>query len=272
MNTVLTGSYAPVNGLNLYYEIHGQGEPLVLLHGGIGAIEMFGDVLPLLAAGRQVIGVDLQAHGRTADIDRLMTFEAMADDIAALIHQLGFEKADLMGYSLGAGVALQTTIRHPNLVRKLVLVSTPCKRAGWYAEVEANMAQMDMAAAAEPMKQSPMYTLYAQIAPRVDDWPVLLGKISALLRQDYDWSNEARSIQAPTLLVFGDADSVRPAHIVEFFGLLGGGLVDAGWDSSGMSNSHLAILPALTHYNISTSPALAAAVIPFLDAPLPKAD
>jgi pimeloyl-ACP methyl ester carboxylesterase len=198
-----------------------------------------------------------------------MTFEAMADDIAALIRYLGFEKADVMGYSLGGGVAQQTAIRHPEVVHKLVIVSTPCKRAGWHAEVAANMAQMDMGAAAEQMKQSPMYALYAQIAPRVEDWAVLLTKISTLLRKDYDWSEDVRSIKAPALIVMGDADSIRPAHAVEFFELLGGGQADAGWDGSGMPNSHLAILPAITHYNISSSPALAAAVIPFLDAILP---
>jgi pimeloyl-ACP methyl ester carboxylesterase len=272
MDKNFSGKYTLVNGINLYYEIDGQGEPLVLLHGGIGAIEMFGEVLTLLAAGRQVIGVDLQAHGRTADIDRPMTFEAMADDIASLVRFLGLQEVDIMGYSLGGGVALQTAIRHPENVRKLVVVSTPCKRSGWHAEVAANMAQMDMAAAAEPMKQSPLYALYSRIAPRVDDWPVLLGKISALLRKDYDWSADVRSIKAPTLLVISDADSVRPAHAVEFFELLGGGKGDAGWDGAGIPNSHLAVLPGLTHYNISSSPALAAAVIPFLDAPMPKAN
>jgi len=266
------GKYALINGIHLYYEIHGEGNPLILLHGGLGAIEMFGEVLTVLAAGRQVIGVDLQAHGRTADIDRPMTFEAMADDIAALVHHLGLEKVDILGYSLGGGAALQTAIRHPEIIRKLVLVSTPCKRAGWHAEVEANMAQMDMAAAADAMKQSPIYALYSQIAPRVDDWPVLLGKVSALLRKDYDWSGDVRSIKAPTLLVISDADGVRPAHAVEFFELLGGGKKDAGWDGAGIPNSHLAVVPGLTHYNISSSPALAAAVIPFLDAPMPQAN
>jgi pimeloyl-ACP methyl ester carboxylesterase len=129
------GAYAEVNGLSLYYEVHGEGEPLILLHGGVGAIEMFGEVLPLLARGRRVIGVDLQAHGRTADIDRPMTYEAMADDMAALIEHLGVGEADVMGYSLGGGVALQTAIRHPEAVRKAVLVSTPFKRDGWYPEV-----------------------------------------------------------------------------------------------------------------------------------------
>jgi pimeloyl-ACP methyl ester carboxylesterase len=170
------GSYAPVNGLDMYYEIHGSGEPLILLHGGVGAIEMFGEVLPLLAAGRQVIAVDLQAHGRTADIDRPLSFELMADDIAALIKHLGFKKADVMGYSLGGGVALQATIRHPDVVRKLVLVSTPFKRDGWYPEVLAGMGQMGPAAA-EPMKQTPMYQLYAHVAPKPDDWPVMLTKL-----------------------------------------------------------------------------------------------
>jgi pimeloyl-ACP methyl ester carboxylesterase len=118
------GNYAHVNGLEMYYEVHGTGQPLVLLHGGVGAIEMFGEVLPLLADGLQVIAVDLQAHGRTADIDRPMRFESMADDIGDLIEHLGLEEADVMGYSLGGGVALQTAIRHPQLVHKLVLVST----------------------------------------------------------------------------------------------------------------------------------------------------
>src|SRR5438132_13335238 len=134
-------SYASVNGLNMYYEIHGSGEPLILLHGGVGAIEMFGEVLPLLAEGRQVIAVDLQAHGRTADIDRPLSYEQMADDIAALIKHLGFAKADVMGYSLGGGVALQTALRHPEVVRKLVVVSTPVRRDGWYPEILAGRAQ-----------------------------------------------------------------------------------------------------------------------------------
>jgi pimeloyl-ACP methyl ester carboxylesterase len=131
-NTTPQTGYAPVNGLEMYYEIHGTGEPLILLHGGVGAIEMFGEVLPLLAQGRQVIAADLQAHGRTADIDRPLSFESMADDIRALIEHLGLEEADVMGYSLGGGVALQTVLRHPQVVRKLVLVSTPFSRDGWY--------------------------------------------------------------------------------------------------------------------------------------------
>ena len=265
------GNYASVNGLNLYYEIHGAGEPLILLHGGVGAIQMFGEVLPSLAQNRRVVAVDLQAHGRTADIDRELRFELMAGDIAALIKHLGIEEADVMGYSLGGGVALRTAIQHPEVVRKLVLVSTPFKRDGWYPEILAGMGQMGPQVA-EPMKQTPMYQLYASIAPKPQDWPVLLTRLGDLLRQDYDWSKDVAAIKAPTLLVVGDADSVRTAHAVAFFELLGGGKVDAGWDGSGMSNARLAILPATTHYNIYSSPALAAVVAPFLDAPMPVAE
>ena len=261
--------YAPVNGLNLYYEIHGAGEPLILLHGGLGATEMFGELLPLLSNTRQVIAVDLQAHGRTADIERPLRYEAMADDIAALLKHLGVGKADIIGYSLGGGVALRTAIQHPGLVRKLVVVSTAFRRDGWYPEIVAAMAQMGPAAA-EPMKQSPMYQMYARIAPRPADWSVLITKLGELLRRDYDWSKDVAAILAPTLLIFGDADAVRTAHAVQFFELLGGGKKDAGWDGSGMSNARLAIWPGLTHYNIWSSPALAPTVTLILDAPMPS--
>jgi len=267
--SVKTG-YAPVNGLKLYYEIHGTGEPLILLHGGVGATEMFNPILPLLSNTRRVIAVDLQAHGRTADIDRPLTMEAMADDIAALIKHLGIEKADVMGYSLGGGVALRTAIQHPGAVRKLVVVSTAFKRDGWYPEIVAGMAQMGPGAA-EPMKQTPMYQMYARIAPKPEDWPVLLTKLGELLRKDYDWSKDVAAIQAPTLLVIGDADAVRTEQAVQFFESLGGGKKDGGWDGSGMSNARLAILPGLTHYSIFSSPMLATAVTPFLDAPMPGA-
>jgi pimeloyl-ACP methyl ester carboxylesterase len=265
----LKTGYAPVDGLNLYYEIHGSGEPLILLHGGLGATEMFSEILPLLSNTRQVIAVDLQGHGRTADIDRPLSYEAMADDIAALIKHLGIEKADVMGYSVGGGGALRTAVKHPDGIRKLVLVSTAFRRDGWYQEILAGMAQMG-AAAAEPMKQTPMYQLYARIAPKPADWPVLLTKLGEMLRKDYDWSRDVAAIKSPTLLVFGDADAVRTAHAVQFFELLGGGKKDGGWDGSGISNARLAILPGITHYTIFSSPALASTVNPFLEAPMPR--
>jgi pimeloyl-ACP methyl ester carboxylesterase len=260
--SVETG-YAPVRGLNLYYEIHGSGAPLVLLHGGAVGIEMFGPNLSELARTRRVVAVELQGHGRTADVDRPLSYADMADDVAALLDYLGIKPADVLGLSLGGGVALQTAIRHPDLVRKLVVVSAPCKRAGWYPEVLAAFDRMGPADG-EPLRHSPLAERYPQV-----DWPTLFAKIGELQRQDYDWSKDVAALEAPTLLVFADADAVRPSHIVEFYGLLGGGQRDAGPDGRGRSMAQLAILPGLTHYNISASPALAAVVAPFLDAPLP---
>lgn len=267
MTTQPQTGYAPVNGLELYYEVHGAGDPLVLLHGGLGFTGMFGEVLPKLAETRQVIAADLQAHGRTADVGRPLSLESMADDVAALIRHLGFAKADVMGYSMGGGVALRTAIQHPDVVRKLVLVSTPFKRDGWYPEIQASVVQMGPEAA-EPMKATPMYGAYASVAPRTEDWPVLLTKMGEMARRDYDYAAEVAAIGSPTLLVVGDADSVRTAHAVEFFELLGGGQKDGGWDGSGMSAARLAVLPGETHYTIFNSPALAAAVTPFLAAPV----
>jgi len=258
--------YAPVNGLKMYYEIHSSGKPLVLLHGGAGASEMFSNILPILSEGREVVVADLQAHGRTADMDRPLRYELMADDVAELIKHLGLREPDLMGYSLGGGVALRTAIQHPGVARKLVLVSTVFRRAGWYPEIQEAMGQSGPEKA-EALKQTPMYQVYSRLAPRLEDWPVLLAKLGRMLRQDYDWSEEVKRIKAPTMLVVGDADSVRTAHAVEFFELLGGGRADGGWDGSGISKARLAILPGVTHYNIFSSPALASTVIPFLDAP-----
>ena len=260
------GQYAEVNGIKLYYEVHGEGRPLILLHGGLGAIEMFGPNLPALAASRRVIAVDLQGHGRTADIDRPLSIELMADDIAALIAHLGLERPDIMGYSLGGGVALQTAIRHPEVVGKLVIVSTLFRRDGFYPEILAQQGQVN-AAAAEALKQTPMYELYSSIAPRPDDWPRLLDKIGEAMKQDFDLSREVAGIRAPTLIVAGDADIFPPSHAVEMFGLLGGGRKDPGWDGSGRPVSQLAILPGLTHYDIFSAPALVQTVIPFLDGP-----
>jgi len=262
-----TTGYAPINGLHLYYEIRGSGEPLLLLHGGLGAGEMFQPILPELSKTHRVIAVDLQGHGHTADIDRPLTMEAMADDVAALLNYLQIAKADVMGYSMGGGVALRLAVRHPGVVNRVVLVSTAFSRDGWYPEIQAGMSQIGPAAA-EPMKQTPIYQMYARTAPRPEDWPVLLTKLGELVRKEYDWSRDISALKAPSLLVFGDQDAVRPAHAVQFFELLGGGQKDGGWDGSGASSAKLAILPGLTHYNIFSSPALVSAVMPFLDAPI----
>jgi pimeloyl-ACP methyl ester carboxylesterase len=259
-------SHANVNGLSLYYEEHGSGEPLVLLHGGISAGEMFEAILPELSAQRRVITVDLQGHGGTADVDRPLRPQTMADDVAALIEHLGLPEADVMGYSLGGFVALRTALQHPQLVRRLVLVSVGCRRDGSHPEVVEAMDQFSPELAGV-LEQSPLYERYSRLAPRVEDWPTLIAKTSELLKEDYDWTAEIEQLEAPTMLVFADADSVRPAHIVEFYGLLGGGLRDAGWDGSLRPTARLAILPGTTHYDIYASPALAPAVTSFLDAP-----
>jgi pimeloyl-ACP methyl ester carboxylesterase len=264
-STQANGNYALVNGLNLYYEIHGSGKPLVLLHGGFGAGGMFQQLIPALASTRQVIVADLQAHGRTADIDRPLTLEAMGDDIAALITYLGHEKADLFGYSLGGGVALQTAIRHPKVLSKLILLSAPYKSEGWYPEMRAAMGQAD----AKGMEGTIMHQFYMQIAPRPQDWPVLIAKMNALLSErPYDLTAEVKALQAPTLVMCGDADGFPPSHAVEMYGLLGGSKGDAGWDGKQRPPSQLAILPGTTHYSsFMRVDLLMPAVIPFLDPP-----
>jgi pimeloyl-ACP methyl ester carboxylesterase len=260
------GEYAKVNGITLYYEAHGTGRPLILLHGGLGSGEMFGPNLLALAERHKVIAVDLQGHGRTADIDRPLSTELMAGDIAALIEHLKLERPDIMGYSLGGGVAFFLAVRHPELVGKLVLVSTMLRRDAYYPEILVQQGQVN-AQAAEWMKQTPMYELYARVAPRPEDWARLLGKIGDAMKVDFDLSKQVAAIKAPTLIVAGDADIFPPSHAVEVFGLLGGGQRDGGWDGSGRPKSRLAILPGLTHYSIFNAPALVSAVIPFLDEP-----
>jgi pimeloyl-ACP methyl ester carboxylesterase len=187
------GDYAAVNGLRMYHEIHGSGQPLVLLHGGFGVIDMFGQVLSALAQTRQVIGVELQGHGNTADIDRPLTFAQLADDVAALIEHLGLEQADMFGFSLGGGVALQTAIRHPEVVRKLALASTPYKRDGWYPE---NLAAMG-AISVETFAGTPIHEAYLKTSPRPDAWPTVVAKMRQLLAEDYDWAEGVATLKTP---------------------------------------------------------------------------
>jgi pimeloyl-ACP methyl ester carboxylesterase len=261
------GRYADVNGLHLYYETHGTGRPLVLLHGGLGSGEMFGPVLPALAAGHQVITADLQGHGRTADIDRPIDPSLMADDIAALIRELGLDKPDVVGYSLGGGVAFWTAVKYPELVGKLVLVSVNVRRSAIYPEMLAQQGQMGPEAAAF-MKDTPMYQSYQRLAPRPEDFPVLLGKIGASMANDFDFSAEVAGLQVPTMFTCADADMFPVSHAVEVFGLLDGGKRDGGWMNEGRpAGGHaLAVLPGVTHYSIFMSPLLATTVLSFLDA------
>jgi pimeloyl-ACP methyl ester carboxylesterase len=261
-----TGEYAEVNGINLYYETHGTGRPMVLLHGGLGSGEMFAPVLSAYTTGHQVILPDLQGHGRTADIDRPIDVRLMADDIAALIAHLDLEKPDVMGYSVGGGVATALALRHPELVRRLVSLSANIRRDAIYPEMLAQQLQVGPDAV-EFLKGTPMYELYQRVAPRPEDFGRLLGKMGESMAKDFDWSEEIRGLQVPTLIAAADADMAPPSHYVEIFNLLDGGLRDGGWMAEGRpKGGHaLAIIPGATHYNVHLSPVLVAAAISFLD-------
>jgi pimeloyl-ACP methyl ester carboxylesterase len=265
------GNYALVNGLEMYYEIHGSGQPLVVLPGSFWTIEAMGELVPQLAATRRVIAVELQGHGHTADIERSLRYEWLADDIAALIRHLGLEQADIFGYSLGGGVGLQTAIRHPEVVRKLALASTAFKRDGWYLEDLAAMAAMS----AEAFAGTPIHDAYLQTSPVPEAWPTVVAKVKQLVTSDYDWTAGVAALKTPTLILVGDADGLRLAHVVEFFGLLGGGQADG--DLAGLPRASLAVLPATTHVGwappfhgiMMRTHLLLPILTEFLDSPMP---
>lgn len=260
--------YAAVNGLSLYYEIHGAGDqPLVLRHGAYMSIDSaFGKLIPTLASTRQVIGVELQGHGRTADIDRPFSYEQMADDIAALLGELGIVSADIFGYSMGAAVALQVAIRHPQLVRKLIAASVTYNSDGMYPE----LLPMFETITPEMFAGTPMEAEYKRLAPNPDYFPALVAKLTELDQQIQDWpAEDIQSIQAPTMLIVGDSDIVRPEHALAMFRLLGGGVCG---DLSGLPTARLAVLPGTMHQTVIDQTELLLAMIPpFLDAPLPDA-
>jgi pimeloyl-ACP methyl ester carboxylesterase len=251
-------SYAPVNGLDMYYEVHGSGgRPLVLLHGALSGIgTSFGKVLPLLARSRQVIAVEFQAHGRTADIDRPLSTEHLADDVAALLRGIGVAQADVFGYSLGAGVAAQLGVAYPELVGKLVLASVSLNAEGMHPGLLDGIDMLQP----EHLAGSPFQLEYAAIAPNPDDWPVLIEKVKQFDREFRGWPAETfAALAMPVLLVIGDSDIIRPEHAVELFRLLGGGV--AG-DSVGLPRSRLAVLPGTTHV---TLPDRAEWLVPMID-------
>jgi pimeloyl-ACP methyl ester carboxylesterase len=260
---VKTG-YLKVNGVNYHYQVHGKGEPLLLLHGGLGQFDMFGPVLTELTKTRQVIGVDLYGHGRTALTDRPVSLVDMGDDMAQIVKQLGYEKVDVMGYSMGGGVGFRLAVQHPERVRRLVLVSAGYAQDGFFPEMLPMQAQVG-AGMADMMKETPMYKSYAAVAPRPQDFPKLLDQMGAMMRKPYDYSEDVKKLAMPVMLVFGDSDMYRPEHIVKFYQLLGGGLKDAGWGRENMAKNRLAILPGFTHYDLFLAPALVPTVLPFLD-------
>jgi len=263
-----TTGYAPVNGLNMYYEIHGTGQPLVLLHGAFSGIgTSFGELWPSLAQTRQIVAFELQAHGRTADIDRPLTLEQMADDVSAALRHLGIDRADVFGYSMGSSVALRLAIRHPDVVRKLVLASITYKMEGVHPGLMDGLAAMKP----EMMHGSLWHEEYMRIAPRPEDFATLFAKKTQMDRGIQDIPAETiRAIQAPTLLIIGDSDLVRPEHAVEMFRLLGGGVF--GDMPPGLPASQLAVLPGTSHVSLKDRVELLVPMISsFLDAPMPKA-
>ena len=239
---LISSGYADLNGIKLYHEIYGQGEPLVLIHGGLTTIgEMQGWVQPL-AKTRQVIAVEMQGHGRTADTDRRMSFSTMGDDIVGLLGHLKIPKADLVGHSFGGASAIRAAIQHPDKVRRLVVISSPFARSGWYPEAQRGMSQVG-AAMAETMMRTPTGN-FAKQWPEPQRLPQFLDKMGNLMGEDYDWSAEIAKLPMPVLLVFADNDSISQKHVAEFFALLGGGIKEPGWVNTQLSRSRLAVVPA----------------------------
>jgi pimeloyl-ACP methyl ester carboxylesterase len=262
--SVETG-YAPVNDLQMYYEIHGSGGvPIVLLQGSYmstGAMEF---LLSGLANTRRVIATDFQGHGRTADVDRRLTYEQMADDVAGLMEHLGIAQADIVGYSMGGATGLRLAIDRPELARKLVAISAHFRLDSIYPEVLAGIAKVTP----EIMMGTPWYDeYYAPVAPRPEDFPILVEKLKELDATDFDWSQEIDAITAPTLLIYGDADVIQLGPMVELFRLLGGGVPG---DLTGLPRARLAILPSTTHVGVmNRADWLLPMITAFLDEPTP---
>lgn len=256
--------YVKAGGVNYYYEIRGQGEPLLLLHGGLGNIAMFAPGMPELARTRTVIAVDLYGHGRTALTDRPISLIDLGDDMATVVRQLGYSQVDAMGYSFGGGVAFRLAAQHPGMVRRLVLVSAGFAQGGFYPEMLPQQAAVS-GKVAEQMKGTPMYEAYMAVAPRKEDFPKLLDRMGEFMKKPYDFSADVKKLSMPTMIVFGDSDMYRLEHVIEFYKLLGGGQKDAGWMRENMAKNRLAILPNVTHYDMAMSPALVPTVLPFLN-------
>ena len=273
-----------VNGINYYYEIHGIGPrakpgvtkaaagmtnpPLLLLHGGLGSIDMFGPVLNELAKTRKVIAVDLQGHGRTPLTDRPFSLEAIGDDMATIVKKLGHEQVDVMGYSLGGGIAFRMAVQQPQSVRRLVIASAGYSDEGYFPELRQQQNAVG-AVMAEQMKGTPMYESYMRLAPKKEDFPRLLDTLGNFMRAKYDYSADVAKLKGPVMLVFADADMYKLEHVMKFYQLLGGGLKDAGWQREHMSKNRLAIIPDQTHYDLFLSPRLVPTVLPFLDGKSP---
>jgi pimeloyl-ACP methyl ester carboxylesterase len=263
MNQIKKG-HVEADGVRYGYEIHGEGAPLLLLHGGFATMDMFAPIRGRLVERRQVIAVDLYGHGRTALTDRPIDAVAMGDDMAAVVRALGFERVDALGYSAGGKVAFRLAVQHPEVVGKLVLASVPYADTGFHADIREQQKGLTRERAAMLM-QTPLYEAYKAVAPRVEDFPEFVARMGEAIRKPYNWSEEAKTLQPTTLLVYGDSDMFEPEHIVRFYQLLGGGLRDGGWDRAGMVRHRLAILPGVTHYTLPDDPGLLDVALAFLE-------
>ncbi|WP_309124109.1 alpha/beta hydrolase [Arthrobacter sp.] len=259
--------YAPVNGLDMYYEIHGGGGdvPLLLLHGGLFNIDLqFGQLIPDLAKTRKVIAVDFQAHGRTGDIDRPLTSAGLASDVVGLLRHLGIPQADVFGYSVGGAVTIQLAVEYPEVVRRIVTSSVSFDPSGDRSENQGAMEEMTV----DMIAGTPMEADYLAKSPNPDRLQDLLNKLVRFDDGASGWSeDQIKAIEAPTLITVGDCDMVRLEHAVRFLQLRGG---DVNGDFEGVPASQLAVLPGTTHFFGLSRPSLVLElVVPFLDAPMP---
>lgn len=271
--TPSTKGYADAaEGLRVYYEIYGKGEPIVVLAGGFGNTTSMEHITGPLSRKRQVIGIDLEGHGRTALRATPMSHERNGDDVAAVLKHLKIAKADVAGYSHGGDAAIRMAIQHPEMVRNLIVISTAAERDGWYPENLKAMGSLSSAQAKE-MMQSPMYQrYYAPVAPHPEQFPQFMDRMGELMKKDYDWRPEIAKLPMPTLLLFADHDAVSTRHIAEFFALFGGGVRDPGWQGEPhYARARLAIVPGYTHYNFGMGPDVARVIEGYLEHPTSKA-
>lgn len=261
----VSSGFIAVNGVKLWHEIYGQGEPLVLLHGGLRTIPDLMTWIGPLSKSRQVIGLELQGHGRSPDTDRAMTLEQMGDDVAAVIKALGLKQADVAGHSFGAYSALRAAIQHPDVVRKLIVISSVHAWKGWYPETRQGMSAVS-GAMADSMKNMAAGKFAAQW-PEPDRFPKFLDKFGKMMGQDFDWSKDVAKLPMPVLLMFPDHDSITQQYIADFFKLLGGGISEPGWQNTKFTRARLAVVPGYSHYDFDTATEVPPIIEKFLSDP-----
>ena len=261
-----SGYAKAAEGLHIYYETHGEGEPIVVLAGGLMSIRTTAQITRPLSERRQVIAIDLEGHGRTRLRDTPMSHERNGEDVAAVLRHLGIAHADVAGYSHGGDAAIWMAIQHPEMVRNLIVIATAFARDGWYPEAQVGMSAVN-GSLAEHMKATPIFEDYGH----PDQIPLFLDRMGELMRKDWNWREEVRALPMPVLLIFADHDSVSMQHIAEFFALFGGGIREPGWIDPKFARGRLAIIPGYTHYNLGQAPEVARVIEGFLTKPTSKA-